>query len=61
MFLNFTGYPVASLPLSYLEYNGRPFGLAAIAPANQERLLIQLMGAWEATFGKRKPPTNIPE
>ncbi|KAH8730345.1 amidase signature domain-containing protein [Phaeosphaeriaceae sp. PMI808] len=28
-----SGYPVAALPLSYLDYSGRPFGLAAIASA----------------------------
>lgn len=27
------GYPFATLPLSYFNKNGRPFGLVAIAPA----------------------------
>ena len=54
----FTGYPEAVLPLSYLDLNGRPFGVAAVASANQESLLIQLMSAWEQTFNtKRKLPT----
>ncbi|KAF2846480.1 amidase family protein [Plenodomus tracheiphilus IPT5] len=56
-----SGYSVASLPLLYLDYNRRPFGLAHIASAHQERLLIQLMSAWEATFEKRKPLSQIPE
>lgn len=44
------------MPLSYLDYNGRPFGVAAIAGKDQEALLIQVMSAWEATFPARKPP-----
>ncbi|KAJ5083647.1 hypothetical protein N7456_013074 [Penicillium angulare] len=51
-----TGYPICAMPLSYLDYNGRPFGVAAIARKNQEALLIQVMSAWEATFPVRKPP-----
>lgn len=59
LLLNFKGYPVAALPLSYLEYNGRSFGLAAIASERQEKLLIQLMSTWETTFRKRKPPPGL--
>ena len=52
-----TGYPIASLPLGYLDnLNGRPHGLAAIAAAHQDARLIQLQSAWEATFPARKPP-----
>ncbi|KAF1954823.1 amidase family protein [Byssothecium circinans] len=50
------GYPIASLPLSYLDFNGRPFGLVALATAHQESLLVQVQSAWEATFPKRQPP-----
>lgn len=50
------GYPLCAMPLSYLDYNGRPFGVAAIAGKDQEALLIQVMSAWEATFPARKPP-----
>ncbi|KAL6795156.1 amidase signature domain-containing protein [Trichoderma sp. SZMC 28012] len=50
------GYPVAAMPLSYLDFNGRPFGLAALAGKHQEAFLVQLMSAWEATFPARKPP-----
>jgi amidase len=44
------------MPLSYLEYNGRPFSVSAIAGRGQEALLIKVMSAWEATFPARKPP-----
>ena len=50
------GYPIATLPLGYLDFNGRPHALAAISAAHQEARLIQLQSAWEATFPARKPP-----
>ena len=50
------GYPIATLPLSYLDFNGRPFGLVALASAHQDALLVQVQSAWEATFPRRKPP-----
>ncbi|KAL6802226.1 amidase family protein [Trichoderma sp. SZMC 28012] len=50
------GYPVATVPLGYLEFNGRPFGMQIAAKAHQEALLIQAQSAWEATFPKRQPP-----
>jgi amidase len=50
------GYPGATLPLGYLNFNGRPFGLQIVAKAGQEALLIQAQSAWEATFPKRQPP-----
>ncbi|KAF2655860.1 amidase family protein [Lophiostoma macrostomum CBS 122681] len=50
------GYPIASLPLGYLDFNGRPFGLVALASAHQEHVLVQVQSAWEATFPKRRPP-----
>ncbi|KIW91565.1 uncharacterized protein Z519_07532 [Cladophialophora bantiana CBS 173.52] len=53
------GYPIATLPLSYLDYNGRPFGLSVIARAGQDALLIKAQSAWEATFGARKPPSAM--
>jgi Asp-tRNA(Asn)/Glu-tRNA(Gln) amidotransferase A subunit family amidase len=54
------GYPEAVLPLGYMKFNGRPFGVAAIASAHQEALLIQLMSAWEQVFDKeRKLPTWV--
>lgn len=53
---NRAGLPTACLPLSYLELNGRPFGLQALANAHREDLLVQVMSAWEATFPSRQPP-----
>ena len=32
-----TGYPIATLPLGYLDFNGRPHGLAAIPPRTMKR------------------------
>ncbi|KAH6609834.1 hypothetical protein Trco_003180 [Trichoderma cornu-damae] len=49
------GYPVAAMPLGYLDYNGRPHGLCAVA--REEGLLIQLQSAYEGAFPPRKPPT----
>ncbi|KAJ8132894.1 hypothetical protein O1611_g731 [Lasiodiplodia mahajangana] len=51
------GYPSATLPLGYLDFNGRPFGLQISAKAHQEDLLIQAQSAWEATFPQRQPPS----
>ncbi|KAI6082976.1 putative glutamyl-tRNA amidotransferase subunit A [Hypoxylon rubiginosum] len=48
-------------PLSYLDFNGRPLGVAALAGKNQDATLIKLMSAWEATFPKRKPPPQLVE
>ena len=49
------GYPIATLTLSYVEFNGRPFGLVALTGAHQDALLIQVQSAWEANFPSRKP------
>lgn len=51
-----SGYPIAAMPLSYLRFNGRPLGVAAIARKNQDALLVKVMSAWEATFPSRQPP-----
>jgi len=50
------GYPVATMPLSTLDFNGRPFGMSVVASAHQEKLLINVLSAWQATF----PPRTIP-
>ncbi|KAJ8132506.1 hypothetical protein O1611_g1116 [Lasiodiplodia mahajangana] len=53
------GYPIATMPLSYLKLNGRPFGVVALASANEEKKLIQTMSAWESTFpDARRPPIH---
>ena len=43
------------MPLGILELNGRPFGVTAIARANDEGKLFSIMSAWEATFPRGKP------
>lgn len=54
--MNGAGYPIATMPLGYLDYNGRPFGLCGIARAHQDNVLLKMQSAWEATFGLRLPP-----
>ena len=54
--INGTGYPIATMPLGYLEFNGRPFGLCGIARAHQDTVLLKVQSAREATFGPRLPP-----
>lgn len=51
------GYPSATLPLSNLDFNGRPFGLFALASKNKEATLLQVMSAWEKEFPRH--PTNL--
>ncbi|RHZ70336.1 hypothetical protein CDV55_108201 [Aspergillus turcosus] len=55
------GYPIASLPLGFLDYNGRAFGMLAIASANNESKLIEVMSAWDAMFDPVKPPPLLAE
>ncbi|KAI1428375.1 amidase family protein [Xylaria sp. FL1777] len=50
-----TGFPLCSLPLGYIDFNGRPIGLTAIA--RSEVTLITLMSAFETSFPSRKPPS----
>ena len=45
------------MPLSYLDFNGRPLGLAK----NKEALLVNVLSAWEATFPQRQPPLQLLE
>lgn len=54
------GYPVATVPLGFADFNGRAFGMNIIAPAGQEHEILRVMSAWENTFGPRKPPTLPP-
>ena len=54
------GYPAAMVPLSYSSFNGRPFGLVALASQYQEGTLIQFMSAWQLVFNQdRVPPAWI--
>ncbi|EEU40698.1 uncharacterized protein NECHADRAFT_76112 [Fusarium vanettenii 77-13-4] len=50
-------YPMAAVPLGYIESSGRPYGLQAIAPAHQEAKLVRFMAAWERVF----PPRRVPD
>ena len=47
MLTSVTGYPSVALPLGYLNWNGRPFGLLPVASAFQEELLLNVARAWE--------------
>ncbi|KAF2105614.1 amidase signature domain-containing protein [Lophiotrema nucula] len=49
-------YPLASIPFSYVESSGRPYGLHVIAKANEEDKIIKFMGAWEKTIAPRRIP-----
>lgn len=53
------GYPIASLPLGCLQYNGRGFGMLAIAGYHGERKLLELMSAWEKEFQPVRPPPML--
>ena len=44
------------MPLGYLDFNGRPFGMAALASGHQEAVLVKVQSVWEATFAPRQPP-----
>jgi amidase len=51
-----SGYQLGAVPFSYVESNGRPYGLLVIAQANEEAKIIKLMSAWENTMGPRRVP-----
>ncbi|KAJ4857834.1 amidase domain-containing protein [Trichoderma breve] len=53
------GYPSATMPLSYLEYNGRPIGLVAFTTAGGEEMLLNFLRAYENTFPKRRAPSLL--
>ncbi|KAH0523116.1 hypothetical protein TsFJ059_008166 [Trichoderma semiorbis] len=53
------GYPSATMPLSYLQYNGRPIGLVAFTTAGGEGMLLNFLRAYENTFPKRRPPSLL--
>ncbi|KAF5536939.1 amidase family [Fusarium phyllophilum] len=48
------GYPMACLPLSYCDYNMRPFGICALASEYQEGVLVQLMSAWDGAVERKR-------
>lgn len=49
-------YPMAEVPLGYIESSGRPYGLQAIAKAHQEGKLVKFMAACERVFPRRRVP-----
>ncbi|KAI1427349.1 putative amidase [Xylaria sp. FL1777] len=49
------GYPIGTMPLGYLEENGRPFGLSLLASAHQEAKILGVMAAWEALMPRKTP------
>ncbi|KAJ4295247.1 hypothetical protein N0V90_007258 [Kalmusia sp. IMI 367209] len=54
------GYPIASVPLGFADFNGRAFGLNVLAPAGAEDKILRVMSAWEATFPEgRTPPPQL--
>lgn len=53
------GYPVASVPLGFADFNGRAFGMNMIARAGQEAKMLQVMSAWEETFPKAHSPPPV--
>lgn len=44
------------MPLGYLEYNGKPFGLAVMGRSGDDGLILQFMSAFEAIFPNRRVP-----
>ncbi|KAL7921314.1 amidase signature domain-containing protein [Trichoderma austrokoningii] len=54
-----SGYPIAGMPLGYLDINGRAFGLVALARKHQEATLVKFLSAWDDTFHPRKPPPML--
>ena len=55
------GYPVATVPLGFAEFNGRAFGWNIIAPSNKETKILEFMSAWERTFpeNRARPPLLV--
>lgn len=55
-----SGYPIASVPLGFSSYNGRPHGMEIMARNGEEAKIFKVMSAWEATFPEaRKPPPRL--
>ncbi|GAB1201928.1 hypothetical protein APSETT445_000526 [Aspergillus pseudonomiae] len=51
-----SGYPVATVPIGQLRYNGRPFGLCLVARADEEGTLLQFMEVYEKVAKPRPVP-----
>ena len=57
--LTVLGYPIGTVPLGIIGYNGHPFGLAIIAKAGREDLILAFMGLCEAISEKRSVPVQL--
>lgn len=55
------GYPLASVPLRFASYNGRPYGMEIMAHNREEGTIFKVMSAWESSFpeGRQAPPPLI--
>jgi amidase len=53
------GYPVATVPLGFADFNGRAFGMNLISTAGNEAKMIEVMSAWESTFPNARVPPPI--
>ncbi|KAH8890367.1 amidase family protein [Thozetella sp. PMI_491] len=53
-------YPIISVPYGNVDYEGncRPYGIFAVAAANQDALLVEFMSAWETVAPPRKRPSK---
>lgn len=55
----FSGYPIATMPLGVLDFNGRPFALGIMAQAGREDLMFRFMSAFERHFPPRPLPMRL--
>lgn len=53
------GYPIASVPLGFADFNGRAFGMHIVARAHEEGRMFQVMSAWHATFSHAWMPPPL--
>lgn len=53
------GFPVGNLPLGFANFNGRPFSLHMIAPANEEGKMLRVMSAWATMFPENVRPSPL--
>jgi len=55
------GYPVATVPLGFADFNGRAFGMNILAGPGDEGKILRVMSAWAVTFpeGRLPPPMLV--
>lgn len=49
------------MPLGYIDYNGKPFGLAVVGNSGQDGRLLEFMSTFEAIFPQRNHPQPLIE